>query len=407
MAKKGLAIGLALVLVMALVVGILFYSPPTNPALIPSFQTCASGQFVNQVGNPTQCATPSALSNFQALSPSQFPLLHYTNTGGSAGAQPESYFGTAAGKSGTIFYVEANSYHASVNTATLQFSATPLTYGLVGYWPMDEATSGTCSGSAYDLSHNNYTMACSGSPTFTSGRFGGALSFPANSSAKTLASIASGPLSTIGHAGNSWTEAIWFKPTGPQSPSAGDQAFAGDTGAVTYFGHFVYNKLLPPQVAFRVYDGTLNPSAGVSITSSSYNKWQCLVAGYNYATSKVFFYLNSTLASTSYTQTVNVGGPLLGLSLGVYAKNPYSVDNYAVYNYAFSSSNANEWCASTVPVLESTEGTPLTAYYFQQMTTTVNSGSTYVSLGQVLTAGPTGTYWVDVNDYPDIFTERV
>ncbi len=56
--------------------------------------------------------------------------------------------------------------------------------GLVGYWKLDEASSGTCAGATVvDASNHGNTGTCTGGPTYVKGKIGqGAMSFdPASS----------------------------------------------------------------------------------------------------------------------------------------------------------------------------------------------------------------------------------
>ena len=75
---------------------------------------------------------------------------------------------------GSVAYAQA---FAPGGSSTQQYSAVPLTQGLVGSWltglPSSLAGS-TCTGATvYDLSHNNNTGTCNGSPTYVNGPFTG------------------------------------------------------------------------------------------------------------------------------------------------------------------------------------------------------------------------------------------
>jgi hypothetical protein len=387
-----------------------------------------------QVQNTLQNSEPDGLSG------SSVPW-HYESNG-----IYTSVAVTTAGTSvwsdmGAVLYPEAYNSHAAVDTSTEQFSAVPLTYGLVGYWPMDEATSGTCSGaSIFDLSHNNDTGVCSNSPTWTTGKFGGGLSFTANSTQEVTIPISkTSPLNVSATVGNSWFFTIWFRPTGPQSPSSGpDEFFAGDSGSDTrgYCGRFFYNH--GGTIGFRLYDLTLNPSAYTAVlTASNYNKWQFLVGGYNYQTKQIFIYLNATTPNTtSYTVTESLCGTSMLLNGQAHSKNPYSLDDFRVYSGVPTAALVSELYASTIPNLEqspSSGGNTYTTDYYQQYPQTVSysavSGSPsgnalqyqYTNIGTAMTvsAGTSFTLttsgqsiWADntqpytVGDYYAAATER-
>ena len=126
---------------------------------------------------------------------------------------------------GSVAYAQA---FAPGGSSTQQYSAIPLTQGLVGYWPLQEG-SGT---SAFDLSHNNNTGTLVNSPTWSStgGPFAGTgyLNFSADKS-----QYVSVPASSSYDALTSFTIVAWVSLN--SNPSGDPSVFADGGSADGYF----------------------------------------------------------------------------------------------------------------------------------------------------------------------------
>ena len=170
------------------------YSPPEqsatcttmqyaqNESSVGSFQ-CSQPQY-NQLAN--LCSNSPTSGNFTMYSKVigaqnfEYPIYHYDLNGTSNTIYPSPCVNTNV-KTNSIVRPEVVS-HTYIGNANMQLSAVPLTYGLAGYWPLSEQTSGACTGSVYDLSGNNNTGTCVNSPSYVSGPYGtNALNFTSSS----------------------------------------------------------------------------------------------------------------------------------------------------------------------------------------------------------------------------------
>jgi hypothetical protein len=350
LAKKAGAVSVSMILCLGLVVGVLFYHPYVA-AYVP----------------PPACS----------------PALHWTESSASESLDmlPSNSISPDAS---TVYYPEAYDYHAAVNTASQQCSAVPLTYGLVGYWPLDEG-SGT---SAYDLSHNNDTGTLVNSPTWESGancKFDGCLKFVNSTNDFVLI-----PHSSSLQIMNAITMSVWVY---QQAQSCGHAwyRFFGQLGG--YW--MIYSEMYGCDwhAAIVTANGTYYYP---TIHSVVLNSWVNLGFTYNGSILTTYYDCAST-GTTTLNQSIYPSTN--GISLGGmenFDSLQGSLDDARIYNYALSASQMSELCQSTVPVLEQPSSTTQSVYtYYLQQPQTITSGNAYTSLGQTYTASVTGTYWVD------------
>jgi hypothetical protein len=288
-------------------------------------------------------------------------------------------------------------------TSDYQISAVPLTYGLVGYWPMDEKTSGTCSGSVYDLTGNNVTLPCYNSPTYVSNLSGGALNFSGYHTLNQNIHTTSFPRITQG------AYSIWIK----------INAASGVTTYPRIMSTENANGSKPS--GFGIYQPANTHTVEVEITTSSNVQQQGDIISFPLGQWVLtFVYYNGTkacqVAFLSSVPTVNCGisatgniiyAPSSGLGIGGgYNSNygssqgNYTLDDARIWNIVPTLSQMSELYSSTIPNLENTVTTANNVYqtnYFEQIHQTLSVGNIYTSLGVNYTASVVGSYWVDSN----------
>ena len=313
----------------------------------------------------------------------QGPNLHYTY-GGSPIAEPMVTGLHFSADPGSIWYVDSHDLHPSVNTLSLQSSAVPLTYGLVGYWPLDEG-----SGSyAYDLSGNNNMGTLENSPTWESGsscEFGRCLSFVTASSQYVLASD-----SALPSGNNNRTLSAWIYVTTP-STEQGIEGY-GVKSNNEWTQLLIYQSNL-------YFAGDYDDCEGNQVLSP--NTWYFVAATYVGSSRNVILYVDNT---TGYSCILPyyLNSILNGVfTVGQEEDNSHyfggQIDDVRIYNVDLTAAQIDELYHSTVPDLEYTApvGSPVTFSYYPQSPMGLTSGQTYYSLGVLQTAGETGQYWVD------------
>jgi hypothetical protein len=377
------------VAIIALLLGAFAYAS-IQPSIADD--VCAVGEFLT---SNYSCGTP-AYPNVGIPS----PVLHYTQSSSSKSLDMVSS-NTISPDSGSIFYPEAYDYHSAFNTANLQYSAVPLTYGLVGYWPLMEG-SGT---SLYDLSHNNNTgtFGCTGAscvtPSFTAS--GCPFNVPecvsSRDSASTYSKISANNVLFSGT--GAFTVVMNVRPStfwgagGWNFFTGGDGRPEGGVSNTPSGGKY--------EVTLVLSDGT-NTYVCKTASVLGVGDSEQIVMGTSasLSSSSYFIDVNGTQLATSGcspsgTNTFKTGGWI------IMGGAPYGISGtwsfFSAYNYVLSQSLISELYASTIPNLEQSTGASMAVYgYYPQSPETVSSGGQYKSLGQTLTAGSTGTYWVDM-----------
>ena len=191
-------------------------------------------------------------------------------------------------------------------------------YGLVGYWKFDEG-SGTV---ANDSSGNNNTGTIVGSPTWTTGKFNGALSFGSSQYVSIGDSaIAPAIVSSSQVTGTAWVYVNAATTSGAilkdwPDDSANDQfelGFEGNTGKISAY--------------IKQSNGTV--VGPVESTSTlPLNSWHLVAFTAN--GSSVILYIDGTaVASTTYNTTIHAGGNYIGIGAELNSvRSPAAVPGY-------------------------------------------------------------------------------
>ena len=346
--------------------------------------------------------TNTVQAAFIGGNPACMPLFHYTTGGVSSASSFEPYPVSNTADSGSVLYGEAYDYHAGCNTSTLQYSAVPLTYGLVGYWPLQEG-SGT---SAFDLSHNNDTGTLVNSPTWSStgGPFAGTgyLKFTRLTStgvSQYVNIIPKGPLASMT---NNFSIIAWI------NESSVNSGFGGGLGSFDYNdGAYRASAIYfasPTQINFvSSYNGssTTQVSLPYAFEATNENHFQMIVA--EFLNGAIEIYDNKTLVNSVDVQYSTLIAPQKYFTIGAYNDNVGYNESIAFASIGpwLTASEVSELYASTQPVLEHQITSPSNTYtfdYYKQTPQTVDNGTYFYTLGQKMLSNLTGTYWVDAGE---------
>ncbi|MDG6949570.1 MAG: LamG domain-containing protein [Nitrososphaerota archaeon] len=319
---------------------------------------------------------------------------------------------------GSVAYAQA---FAPGGSSTQQYSAVPLTQGLVGSWPLQEGT-GT---SAFDLSHNNNTGTLENSPTWSStgGPFAGTGYLNFSTDKNQYISVAdSSALRPASITVAAWVYASSF----PDSYNAVVSKETSGQG---------YTLLVKSTGKLAVY---LNggPSCnydGSGLYALSTSTWYFLA--FTYSSGTLIGYVNgvqdASVACTNAALNGATGYPLIIGGSVAFTPRWWNgrLAGVSFYDRALSASEVSELYASTLPVLEHQITSPSNTYtwnYYHQYAEapyyTAISGSPsgnalnyyYSSLGQSLTdtmGTSAATIWADaatvtVGDHYVSSTER-
>ncbi|MDG6998456.1 MAG: LamG domain-containing protein, partial [Nitrososphaerota archaeon] len=226
-----------------------------------------------------------------------------------------------------------------LGTSTQQYSAVPLTSGLIGYYPLDEGSGNK----AYDLSGNAYTGTLVNSPTWLSGsacRFGTCLNFSntANTEVTTALPFANS---------SSGTMSAWVYPTAVND-------YTVVFGWKSASGYVLLDQGVGDWRA--VFNPTGAGESAVTGPAVKLNSYVFLAMSWKLSNSiyNITLYVNGA-SQGSITQAQGTNGALGGFSIGeVDISNWISaiIDDVRVYNTALSASEINEIYQSASPVLE-------------------------------------------------------
>jgi len=206
---------------------------------------------------------------------------------------------------------------ASVTLASPNLTA--LSSGLVGYWPLDGATTNWAANTTADLSGQGNTgtlvsLATSSAPAV--GKIGGALNF--NGSASNISvpnSAGINPASTI-------TVSVWIKPGTSATSDIIEKA-----GCNGY-----YLEIVAAAVAWgKQCVGTNQTSASNVI---KLNAWNYVVSTYDGTTLNI--YINGVLKATKSTAFTFANNGVLEIGKGLDGFFPGAIDDVRVYNRALS-----------------------------------------------------------------------
>ncbi len=304
-----------------------------------------------------------------------------------------------------IWAARSSVYYASdsipeVGSSTQQFSSVPVTYGLIGSWPLEEGI-GT---SVYDASGNNNNGVIQGNASWTSGlscRSGdNCLSFdgstghivvPPSRSLDSIESTGSVTVISLAKMDRTAQEAVEWISSG---------------GFTLYF----YTADVQPRVLFSITtsDGKQNyPEDTLSL--STYDLWHCIAGSYSAALHTILDYGDGQFSERALDGNL---ATLNGLTINERSLHKGTASTMSIYNRALSVSEIDEVCASAIQETEHAiigTGNSWTTRYFNQLAQQVSYSAIgnwdskgpafrYVSLGGSLSYTVTqtpSTLWVD------------
>lgn len=217
-----------------------------------------------------------------------------------------------------------------------------ITSGLVAWYKLDEASSGTCSGSSVlDSGGQGKTATCNSSPVYLPGKIGkGAINFNGSTQHLSVANDA------VFNQTNNLTVAFWMKVTtnpGIGFPTVLAKGYDG-TNVPYYFdfrGSLNGSAQTPAYLDFASYNGVL--PAGALNTNVDFaqpgndNVWYHIVGTFDVASGFILYFNGVSAATAAYTTPL----PTTTLSLNMAALNatgtpsrfsPIVLDDIRVYN---------------------------------------------------------------------------
>jgi len=333
-------------------------------------------------------------------------LSYYSNQAGYTYTQFGAISTTNVYTSST-FWADAGSVFApfvstSGGSSQSQFSASPLTYGLVAYWPLNEGSGST----AFDLSGNGNTGTLVNGPVWLSGsncKFGGCL-YLSGSAQYVLALARNVPIG-----GSPFTKSVWvYLPDGLTSAEFNREILCWGTPGITGESNCLRTGDAPNQLVNSFWNDDLTWTSTHIVSG-----WNLIVVTYNGTVEKAYVngaYEAEFAPSTPFVQPskVYIGG-------GFYSGNNYfdhQIEDVRIYDYAWSPSNVEEYYTSTVPDLERpivSGGNDYSVTYYhqflEQVSYSIKGGGaptppifTYVSLGDALSYAVSmspSPIWVD------------
>jgi hypothetical protein len=247
--------------------------------------------------------------------------------------------------------------------------------GPAAYWRLDEGSGST----AYDSSGNgNNSTSLSGSPTWTSGKYGKTINFDGTDDA---VNINESTTTDFGKAGQSYTVMAWVKNNTSSTvtqPILSKNASSDAPGAFQLRNDWNTNK---PQ--FYITNSNWSLDSNVSGTTTIRDgKWHHVAGIRNEDTNQVYIYVDGRLEGTatdnladtdiSSDKPVIIGGESNG---GTYW--PGGIDDVKLYNYARTAKQIVEDMNAGHPAPGSPVATPIGHWKFDEgyATTANNSGS--------------------------------
>lgn len=335
--------------------------------------------------------TVTIQTKFVGQRPANLPTWYYNN--GTVSTQPNLQEQISP-NAGSILYPIVSS---TSGNSLEQFSAIPLTYGLVGYWPLDEGSGS----SAYDLSGNQNTGTLVNSPQWLSDpncKFGNCVNFTASLNQEINIPVpsfmkTSNPSFSIGFY-------YYLKNWCPQY-FCGIQIGTTNQHMEIRFMENVSGSYIAAQVTYYG-NNDINNFTASSTPKPNLNTWYYEIVTWNGTGITQFIDgtnqggVNVISGSPDYTpgfsgyiQLGRFGNTMNG-----------ALDNVELWNYALNASEARENYQSAMPVIEHSvsNGASYSATYYSQNTTSLSTSQNYASLGQPLSSGSvSGIYWVDYN----------
>ncbi len=295
--------------------------------------------------------TPSAVGG--SLSSSN--VAHYAFV-----AFNQTTYGSAS--SSTSFWADAGTpvgagSSTSVGSSSEQYSSTPLTYGMSGYWPLTEGA-GTY---AFDLSGNENTGTLSGGATWYSGgscQFSSCLEFEGGFVR------ASGSSLPVGD--SAFTKSVWvYLPSGLGPQEYNRLILCWGSAIVLSQSNCLATGSSPDQ-----FVSVLGTRPFVWTATNLVDGWNQIAVAYN--GTEEFAYSNGVLQETFAPSFVAVARGQLYVGGGIssyYSAFDHAIAEVRIYGYAWGTSQEGEYYSQILPQLEtlvSVNSRSLTASYYNQ-----------------------------------------
>lgn len=373
------------------------FGPEQYNTSLTNFNSSPSNAvYWNSASNYLETKTSTTLTI--SYSDPQVTLTNSYPSGTCSGGDWEYYSGGAVQKVqssalGVTVSADPNSYTFPIvgsGSSTNQCSASPLTQGLVGYWPLSEQTSGTCTGSVYDLSGNNNTGTCVNSPTYVSGPFAGSGALNFSSASSQHVKI---PNSASLDGAGAFSFITWAKFAHPaDTGTAADVLWENYQLSPSTNGWNIRqdnNRLLSDFYSSGThYSG---PSYSFAFSTSTF--YFIVITYDGSSVSKLYF--NSVLESTVTGVSLGASNQASGIG-GNWIQNQQYMNGVQAftgfYSYALTPSEISELYHTTMPNLEhqvTTSGQTFTTNWYNQYLT----NATYSVLGSGSPSAPAFTYY--------------
>lgn len=291
----------------------------------------------------------------------------------------------------TIWATRSSVYYVSdsipeIGNSTQQSSSVPVTYGLIGYWPLEEGI-GT---SVYDLSGNSKNGIIAGNSSWTSGsscRFGNScfsfdgstshISVPPSQSLDSIESTDSVTVISLARLNRTPQESFEWISSGS-------------------FTLYFYSARAQPGVLFSITtnDGKQNyPEDTLSLLN--YDTWHCIAGSYSGPLQRILDYADGQFSEKPLAGNL---APPSSLIINERSLHMGTASMMSIYNRALSVSEIDEVCSSAIQETEHAitgPGNSWTTSYYNQFPQQVSNSAIgnwdsggplfeYISLGNSL-----------------------
>ena len=232
--------------------------------------------------------------------------------------------------------------HAATMSASVTLSAPPNYLNLVGYWPLDSATTNFANNTTQDLSGYNNTgtlVNMTSKNLVIPGQVGQAMSFNGTSQ-----------YVSVGNPnwyGTAWTWSGWVKLNAYPGTSAGESIISDGTGFNGNGAYMnVYNTSGTPQLFI-----TVHTSQAIDIAQFPLNSWQFVVGVINGP--NMYLYRNGALVGSNSALSGASAPTTYPMEIGQYSPgNPLqywngSIDDVRIYSRALSATEIQNMYTAT------------------------------------------------------------